>query len=303
MEHSSLKQLSLYPTAQHFEVRAIDLMEGRPPKVLREISFLEYFQKYLKYLKYLNREGYNVYFFPHCPSGGGAYSDFLLDDVKADTLESLRNDGLDPLYYLETSPHNFQTILRFSENITDKAHYLEINRFLVNKYGADKGSVGTEHFFRLSGFTNRKEKYLQSDGQYPYVRLTVLGKTIGADKLPRSLGSSGLAPGKRGQDLPAPSARVESTHRPPFPESGEKKGKYKGLPNCNKYVAAIYRNSKITDLSRLDFKVAIYALKKGFPEDEIIEAMLIGSPDIESRKNNHMDDYLTRTIFKAKEVL
>ena len=166
MEHLSLKQLSLYPITTHFSIKAVNFATGEI-KIIKDIVYYQYSTKYLSYLKHLNCQGFNVFFFP--ARKGGVRVDFLLDDLSKQTIDQLINDNLKPLYYLETSPSNFQAILRFDVNIQDKDEYLEINRILVKTYGADVGSIGTEHFFRLTGYTNRKEKYKDKNGQYPLV--------------------------------------------------------------------------------------------------------------------------------------
>ena len=180
MEHLSLKQLNFYPLTTHFIVKAVNL-ETSEIKISKDIVYYEYSTKYLKYFKFLNMQGYNVFFLPARKGRGRV--DFLLDDLKEESIDELIKDGLKPLYILETSPSNFQAILRFNIAIEDKDEYLEINRYFVKKYNADAGSIGTEHFFRLSGYTNRKGKYCRN-GQYPFVKLTA---PVSGDALDKSL--------------------------------------------------------------------------------------------------------------------
>jgi hypothetical protein len=52
-------------------------------------------------------------------------------------------------------------------------------------------------------------------------------------------------------------------------------------------------------VSRVDFKAALYAFKKGFKEADIAEAIKTFSPDIQTRKKGHIDDYVNRTVKKA----
>ncbi len=201
----------------------------------------------------------------------------MLDDITRDGIDKLIQDNLKPLYFLETSPSNFQVILRFNAKI-DKDEYLQINRYLVKKYAADPASVGTEHPFRLAGFTNRKEKYCKN-GKYPYVRLTATDEPPVLDK---SL-------------LPAISLKTTPTAPPPAAQSRGKKG-----ISCDNYIADIYNNAVgIGDISLLDWKVCRMALSKGFSTDEIAASIRKYSPLIENRKRGHIDDYLDRTIKNA----
>ena len=270
MNYLSLKQLSLYPLTTRFEIKAVNINTGEI-KVIKDIVYLEYSTKYLKYLKYLNLTGYNIYFFPARKGGGCA--DFLLDDLTPNGVKELFRDGLKPFYYLLTSPGNYQAILRFNASISDKAEYLAVNRRLVEKYNADRGSVGTEHFFRLAGFTNRKEKCLK-DGQYPFVKLFVFSNIIDKNLLPLEL------------------PKVTPT----APRQLRWQGKKENNGGCDNYISAIYRAGGISDISRLDWKAARIALRKGFSESEIAAAIRRYSPNLEVRKAAHVEDYILRTI-------
>ena len=285
MEHLSLKQLSLYPITTHFIVKAVNLETGEI-KVIKDIVYFEYSTKYLAYLKHLNCAGFNVFFFPRPAEGGRV--DFLLDDLKKESIDELIKDGLKPLYILETSPANFQVILRFNTTIEDKDEYLEINRYFVKKYNADAGSIGTEHFFRLAGYTNRKEKYCRN-GQYPFVRLTA------ATDEPVVLDKSLLPILPRKSKIPKKDNINTTAPLPPM-AAGEKKDNN----SCDKYISATYNNfSKGGDISLVDWKVTRLALAAGFSQDEIAAAIRKYSPNIETRKSGHIQDYILRTIRNA----
>ncbi len=274
MNHLSLKQLSLYHLTTLFEIKAVNLNSGEI-KVIKDIVYLEYSTKYLKYLMFLNTKGFNIYFFP-ARKGGGCV-DFLLDDLTEVGIDGLFRDGLKPLYYLETSPGNCQAILRFNASISDKVEYLAVNRHLVEKYNADPNSIGTEHFFRLSGFTNRKAKYLKNS-LYPFIKLFVFGNTLDESLLPK----------------------VKSSKKTPTaPRQLRWQGKKEKNGRCDNFISAIYRAGGISDISRLDWKVVRIALQKGFSEIEIAAAIRKYSPNLEARKAGHVEDYLLRTIRNA----
>src|SRR5580692_7658884 len=42
----------------------------------------------------------------------------------------------------------------------------------AEEFGGDRGAADWRHFGRLSGYTNRKAKYLSDGGLFPFVRLT-----------------------------------------------------------------------------------------------------------------------------------
>ena len=273
MEHYSLKQLSLYPLTTQFTLKAINFTSGEIKVFKDTVVYFEYATKYLKYLQHLNTQGFNVFFLPALVLGGCV--DFFLDDISKNGIQILYSDGLKPLYYLETSPGNFQVILRFTTPILDNAEYLGINRYFVEKYVCNKNSVGRDHFFRLAGFTNRKEKYRNKDtGYFPFVRLTVGGAVLDKSLLP----PVAIAPVARPQ------------------RQGRREG---GGGNCDHYVRVIYLSGGESDISKLDFKVARVASKKGFTENEIAGAIRRYSPNLEARKAGHVEDYILRTIRKA----
>ena len=273
MEHYSLKQLSLYPLTTQFTLKAINFTSGEIKVFKDTVIYFEYATKYLKYLQHLNTQGFNVFFLPAFALERGCV-DFFLDDISKNGIQILYSDGLKPLYYLETSPSNFQVILRFNTSIPDNGEYLAINRYLVEKYNADTGSIGTKHFFRLAGFTNRKEKYRNKNtGYFPFVRLTVGGAVLDKSLLP----PVAIAPVARPQ----------------------RQGRREGGGNCDHYVRVIYLSGGESDISKLDFKVARVASKKGFTENEIAAAIRRYSPNLEARKAGHVEDYIMRTIRNA----
>lgn len=52
-----------------------------------------------------------------------------------------------------------------------------------------------------------------------------------------------------------------------------------------------------------DMKYTLYLLRKGLDLDEIRRRLLSESLLIEKRKKGHLNDYLDRTIFRAKSYL
>jgi hypothetical protein len=92
-------------------------------------------------------------------------------------------------------------------------------------------------------------------------------------------------------ELPVSPAEIAT---PPAIKAGKKEKK-----GCFQYIEKIYQTSNLSDLSAVDFKAVKYALKKGFDINDIKESIRQFSPNIESRKKGHIDDYLSRTINNA----
>lgn len=120
-------------------------------------------QKSCKYFAYKNAQGYNIYFRPQ------GYKYILLDDIAKDQLSPIAE--IKPCLLIETSPNNYQVWLRLPTAPTDREHAKRICRHLAEKYKADKGSAEPDHIGRLPSYTNRKPKYKQTNGNYPFVTL------------------------------------------------------------------------------------------------------------------------------------
>ncbi|MHB1697552.1 MAG: DNA-primase RepB domain-containing protein [bacterium] len=276
MEHISLKQLKTYPNGAIFTVKAKNFESGEI-KINREIDIPKYLNN-LKYYQYLNANNYNIFISPS-RAGGVDGCSILLDDISAETIRTLNDDGLEPCYYIETSPRNYQAILMLPE-INNIAL---ISKELARKYGSDPASTDPGHFHRIAGYTNRKEKYCQN-GQYPYVKFFLgTGKNISDSKnivldLLEKIGTA------------EPVAPVQKKIAQPLAQGGENKN------NCFAYIKKIYANSTETDISKIDFKACRYAQKKNFNTQDIYDAILEFSPNIIERKQHHVEDYISRTI-------
>lgn len=283
MTHQSIEQLKLYPPETKFTLKAKNFETGEIKIIKNQTA--ETYPKSLSYLKYLNANGYNIFLSPSV--AGGVY--ILLDDVKKPEIERLYKDGFEPFYYLETSPANYQAIIKLSDNQLSKEIWAFISKQISEIYFADKNSSDTGHFFRLAGFTNRKQKYLKN-GIFPFVKFYIgKNKTCskGQEYIDRIM--KGIENGLI--ELPVSPAEIAT---PPAIKAGKKEKN-----GCFPYIEKIYQTSNLSDLSAVDFKAVKYALKKGFDINDIKEAIKQLSPDIESRKKGHIDDYLSRTINNA----
>jgi len=75
-----------------------------------------------------------------------------------------------PAVLVETSPGNFQAWLNHGKQL-ERSLSTAVAKTLAATFHGDLGSADWRHFGRLAGLTNRKEKYRQPDGDFPYVRL------------------------------------------------------------------------------------------------------------------------------------
>lgn len=289
MIHQSIEQLKLYPPETKFTVKAKNFETGEI-KILKDQT-VETYSKSSSFLKYLNANGYNIFLSPSV--AGGVY--ILLDDLKKQDVDKLYQDCFEPFYFLQTSPENYQAILKLSDLPVDNNIQTFISRQLAEIYNADLNSSDIWHFFRLAGYTNRKEKYCKN-GLFPFVKLFLgTGKvcTKGQSYIDRILAGieSGLIELSGSLELPE-----RNTATPP-----ERRGERKTLETgCSAYIKKVYESGgNASDISGLDFKAAYYAIRKGFTQDEIKSALLKFSPDIAIRKRGHIEDYISRTVKNA----
>jgi hypothetical protein len=120
----------------------------------------------IPWLRYQNADGRNIYIRPK-----GEHDLSLVDDLKAESIRSMKTTGFAPAVVVETSPGNFQAWLKHAARLSREDSTLAARK-LVDQFGGDRGAADWRHFGRLAGFTNRKEKYASESGVYPFVRLT-----------------------------------------------------------------------------------------------------------------------------------
>lgn len=113
-----------------------------------------------------NARGGNIFITPH----DDAARHVLIDDLKPQGVEALSERGYSPALLLETSPQNFQAVLKVPASLDKDAAnewFKDLNRDL-----GDQKITGLVHPMRLAGFQNRKEKHAEADdGRRPFVRV------------------------------------------------------------------------------------------------------------------------------------
>ena len=230
----------------------------------------------LLYMKWRNRDGGRDIYIR--PARSADHDLILVDDLDAGTVAWLPNEGLTPAAVTETSPGNFQAWIRFGSPMPE-AERTDISRWLAHRYGGDPSAVGADRYGRLAGFTNRKPKYRQSNGQFPFVRLrSHKGSIIDPDKAPeiRSLAASGKAP----------TASRRPVRRRALIATGE------AYAQAQRDLEGRYG----ADRSRLDWHVVKLLFRNGHSAPDIAQA-LRSDPEIDRKRDP--DYYVNRTIEKA----
>jgi hypothetical protein len=116
-----------------------------------------------------NARNGNVFITPMDPSARHV----LIDDLKSQQMQALRDLGYQPATILETSPSNYQVVVKVASDLSEQAAnewFKQLNREI-----GDARITGLVHPMRLAGFQNRKAKYETADGHFPFVNLVEAG--------------------------------------------------------------------------------------------------------------------------------
>lgn len=250
---------------------------------LRTVS-VEDAGRLLPWLKYRNAHGGNIYVRPAWP-----HAMTLVDDLSSDAVLAMQAQGFEPSLLIETSPDNFQAWLD-NGRLMDKPVATRVARLIAARFGADENSADWRHLGRLAGFTNRKEKYRDAGGRFPFVRLhPVLAPTGGyaeaasvVAEAERELAAERQQQEARRQAMAATGARV----------SGD------ALP-----IAHFWRDARYGgDYTRADLAFAIHALGRGLGA-HAVRAAIAGRDLSHKGSRLRQDDYIERTVKKALAYL
>ena len=240
------------------------------------------------WLKRMNARGNDVYIRP-----AGEHGLVLVDDLTADGISRMVKDGFQSAATIETSPQNYQAWVKLSDKplSADVRHVAA--QGLAKQYGGDPNSADSRHYGRLAGFTNQKPQHTR-DGRQPYV--------LAHD-----------CPGRAATAAPAYLERIErgldrvaaQKERQKRLEAlqGVQTGYGAGNP-MQEYQKQAQRLLKRfgdgADLSRMDWMIATDMAKSGrFTVQDIEKGIRECSPNVESRKAGHTEDYARRTAANA----
>jgi hypothetical protein len=261
--------------AKAFEIGLFD-SNAEQGSMLQRVWNLDTLMRSLSWLRLKNSEGRHIYIRPageHCLS--------LIDDISTAMIERLKSDGFAPAVVLETSPGNFQAWLHHGQVLPKHLSTLAA-RVLASRFGGDLASADWRHYGRLTGFTNRKDKYRRTDGTFPYVRLH------------EATGTSYLRAATFLEKVHAQYKTETSKRR--LPSSVKRPN----LWHSNLKSILDFRARPIYggDHTRVDLAYAVSALAHGVPEGEACRAL--ASRDLSHKENSkRQQEYIDRTIKKA----
>jgi hypothetical protein len=255
----------------------------------------------LLWLKHENANGKDIYIRPDKEENRAI---ILVDDLSSIQIDEMVKRGIEPACKIETSPQNYQVWISLGIEPMPADQRLIVAKILATEFGGDKASADSNHYGRLAGFTNRKNKHKQ-DGKYPFVlcrastgqsaqkwkevrewaerKAKVQSENASTASLNVSKRFIELNEAIRHNELNSPSDKSTEAFKAYFKEWQDKTN----LKN------------KSQNLSIGDFGVTCRMLKEGFSINDIIQCIKYYSLNITERKGKYIEDYSIRTVKAA----
>ena len=217
------------------------------------------------------------------------YHYILLDDIRPAALQQMKTDGLAPATITETSPGNFQAVLKIPrashEDAAENAAAGRIAQKLNIHYGGDKAICSAEHTMRMPGTLNLKSN------NYGHRATLHSAQNVTCEKSAQLLAVEVAAvQQEQAQRQPAPIRESAVRYHAPAHEA------------TTPTVAAALYSLHASDISakmaeipghKLDFHVAQRLQATGHSREEIAEIIRAGAPVFrpETDKNFQTPDY------------
>jgi hypothetical protein len=232
----------------------------------------------MPWLKHRNVHGDHIYIRP-----SGEHNLSLIDDLSAQSITEMIKTGYQPSVVVETSPHNFQAWLNHGATL-DKEHSTMAAQALARRFNGDTKAADWRHYGRLAGFTNRKERYMDDSGRFPFVKLHVSeARTYDQAQAFTDLIHASVL------DRRAASERNQQLWKERTPDQ----------IHALKTIEHFRRDPRYdNDLHRADAAYAVYAQTHGIPRATIAAAL--ASRDLSKKGNERQQQaYIERTIERA----
>jgi len=198
----------------------------------------------------------------------------LIDDIQ--DIETFRRRDF---FLLWNTSDKFQAAFLLDRAVTSE-EIIKIQRMLIRVYGGDLGSLGASHNKKMPGFYNTK--YPENP---PYMQIHYIGtRVLDANNILEKYKEI-----YEKEENKKPQQRVFTVQQilSQLTDTTKKK-------NWQDFFRE--RQNK----SQADIAYAIYLIDRGYTNEQIRQALLNESEDIETRKKGHLEDYLNRTLSAAR---
>lgn len=244
--------------------------------------------KTVAWLKRMNAKGNDIYVRP-----AGEHGLVLVDDLKPEALKAMREQGYTPAATIETSPNNYQAWIKLADSPLPAEVRRMAAQSLAQHFGGDPNSADSRHYGRLAGFTNQKPQHTRN-GRQPYVLShDHSGEVASSAKTLLERIEARLDVVEAQKERETRLAALNST-----PDNHNRYDPLREYRQQAKRLMAKYGED--TDLSRMDWMIATDMAKSNrFTQQDIERGIRECSPNVESRKVGHLEDYAQRTAEKA----
>ena len=229
----------------------------------------------IPWMRLQNLQGRNIYVRPK-----GEHNLSMVNDLNRESVSRMFASGFKPAVVVETSPGNYQAWLKHPKALSKKVSTAAARK-LAEEFGGDKGAADWRHYGRLAGFTNRKEKYQQTDGLFPFVRL---------------LSASGATYAHANRFI----AEIEATLEKERHRAQQNRTRHSHRATAAGRTIEQFRANPLYggDGTRIDLAYAIYALSHGMSQEQVEAA--IRTRDLSHKgSEKRQAEYVERTLKKA----
>lgn len=285
----SLEAIQKQVTALGVERFEVGIREAKTGKMMNREWSRDEVKQASAWLKRMNAKGNDIYIRP-----AGDHALVLVDDLKPEALARMKREGFAPAATIETSPGNYQVWVI----LTNQSLSADVRRIaaqsLAKHYGGDMNSADSRHYGRLAGFTNQKPQHTR-DGQQPYVLAhDCPGKAAtGALELLKRI-DEGMEKDKAEKERQRRLEAIQTAQTPAYGSSDPVREYQRQAQRL------LTRYGANADISKIDWMIAVDMAKSGrFAAQDIEKGIREASPNVESRKAGHIEDYAKRTAGKA----
>lgn len=258
--------------------------KGRGPDGTEKFFSSAEVAELLPFLAKKNVSGYDIYV---TPINEDEYF-ILIDDVRQDKLAAVRQAGFSPSLIQMSSDNNYQIILRvsrFGQKTNEAANQVLVD---INRQFGDPNITSVVRPFRMAGFANKKPGrnnfFTRIVESRPDIYCPVAAKMLEDEIQKRAVVKQQIATKPKvtpsSKNIKNPSNIAQNTVNSSVDEAYRQER--------DKLVQKYKRDGFVIDESKIDFNVAKNLLRKGFSEEEVEDAILNGSPNLESRHHNPM---------------
>ena len=239
-----------------------------------------------------SRRGYNIFITPF--SASVWY--LLLDDILPAKIAELAQLRLTPQLLIESSPQRFQGIYLLPRECATKEEANNLFRLINARHGDPKIS-GLTHPFRAVGFRNRKSKYRQPNGYFPFAGMVWGGKPLPDGLIPL------LNEVKAPIPVTPPKVRRQKQQMPVLDPATDVCVDAETAAYAREHYRRLsWRYGKDYDRFKADFMLAERLLARQLTVNRVVAALVSFSPGIQERcggKVAAVRRYVTKTLIRA----